>query len=307
MILADVEVVAVERVSPTFVRVELGGAALADFGVDGPLYDQRIKLIFPTVGGALPSLSTGPSWYADWLALPAHERGHMRTYTIREVRGSGPDTRLVVDLVLHLAPGRTGPGSAWAARARRGDRVVVVAPHRDTAYGGIEFAPGDAPELLLVADETAVPALCGILRDLAPDARGTAFAEVPGPGDVLPVSRPAGVRLVWLAREGAQRGLRQVDAVRRHLGLPPAPGLVEDRLVGPDVWETPTHSAGGEAPADACADTADPRGRAGLYAWIAGESRVVTTLRRALVGEAGLARSQVAFMGYWRDGIAMRS
>jgi NADPH-dependent ferric siderophore reductase len=45
MLLDEVEAVRVERLSPSFVRVEFGGACLADFGVDGPLYDQRIKLI----------------------------------------------------------------------------------------------------------------------------------------------------------------------------------------------------------------------------------------------------------------------
>jgi NADPH-dependent ferric siderophore reductase len=34
---------------------------------------------------------------------------------------------------------------------------------------------------------------------------------------------------------------------------------------------------------------------------------MVRALRRALVGELGLARAQVAFMGYWREGVAMRS
>lgn len=50
-------------------------------------------------------------------------------------------------------------------------------------------------------------------------------------------------------------------------------------------------------------------GREGLdrcYAWIAGESKVVTGLRRHLVTELGMDRSQVAFMGYWREGVAMR-
>lgn len=53
-----------------------------------------------------------------------------------------------------------------------------------------------------------------------------------------------------------------------------------------------------------------PFGEAGgadhLYAWIAGESRMVTTLRRALVSEVGVHRAQVAFMGYWRRGVAMK-
>ena len=44
-----------------------------------------------------------------------------------------------------------------------------------------------------------------------------------------------------------------------------------------------------------------------LYAWIAGESGVVTGLRRVLVKDLGVDRRQVAFMGYWRRGVAMRS
>ncbi|MDP3892553.1 SIP domain-containing protein, partial [Nocardioides sp.] len=45
----------------------------------------------------------------------------------------------------------------------------------------------------------------------------------------------------------------------------------------------------------------------GLYAWIAGEAGVVTGLRRHLVKELGIDRHQVAFMGYWRQGVAMAS
>jgi NADPH-dependent ferric siderophore reductase len=48
-------------------------------------------------------------------------------------------------------------------------------------------------------------------------------------------------------------------------------------------------------------------GVGGTYAWIAGESTVVTGLRRHLVNELGLDRGRVAFMGYWRRGVAMRS
>ncbi|RYE76509.1 MAG: siderophore-interacting protein, partial [Myxococcales bacterium] len=44
-----------------------------------------------------------------------------------------------------------------------------------------------------------------------------------------------------------------------------------------------------------------------LFAFIAGESAMVTNLRRALVKEVGVDRSQVAFMGYWRRGVAMKS
>ncbi len=79
---------------------------------------------------------------------------------------------------------------------------------------------------------------------------------------------------------------------------------VPDEEVDPDLWETPAYSSSGED-VEAPVRTIDRF--AGLYAWIAGESKVVTGLRRHLVNELGIERGQVAFMGYWRRGVAMRS
>ena len=75
--------------------------------------------------------------------------------------------------------------------------------------------------------------------------------------------------------------------------------------VDPDLWETPIYSSSGEDVADEGSVAAGRR--ADLYAWIAGESKVVTGLRRHLVRDLGIDRRQVAFMGYWRRGVAMRS
>ena len=143
MLFSEVEVVSVERLSPTFVRVELGSPELADFGVDGDRYDQRIKLILPdpATGGITSTEGADESWFATWLERPAEERGHMRTYTIRDVRGSGESTTLVVDIVLHVEGDLVGPGSTWASRAAVGDRIVLLAPRRGFPYGGIEFTP----------------------------------------------------------------------------------------------------------------------------------------------------------------------
>lgn len=41
-----------------------------------------------------------------------------------------------------------------------------------------------------------------------------------------------------------------------------------------------------------------------FYAWLAGESATVKTMRRTLVSDHGLDRRKVAFMGYWRQGRA---
>jgi NADPH-dependent ferric siderophore reductase len=305
MILDEVEVVAVERLSPTYVRVELGSPVLADFGVDGPLYDQRIKLVFPNDAGTLPSFEgADESWFAAWLEIPASARGHMRTYTVREVRGTGVDTRLVVDLALHLDDGATGPGSAWASRASVGDRLVLVGPRKGQPFGGIEFVPGTARLLMMAADETAVPAVCSILEDLPSAACGVAFLEVPDPADVQDVDHPVGVEVLWLPRGEHPLGARLHAAVLDYLGTGSVP-LVEPEDVDPDLWETPDYSSSGEE-VGSVGSGAEER-YADLYAWIAGESGVVTALRRHLVKELGMDRRQVAFMGYWRRGVAMRS
>jgi NADPH-dependent ferric siderophore reductase len=297
-ILARVSVRSVERLSPSFARIELIGEDLADFGNDGPSLDQRIKLLFPAVPGVLPELLT-EDWYAEWLALPDDERPRMRTYTIRSLEGEGIEKRLYVDFVLH--PGAHGPGSDWAAAAEPGDEIMVVGPKVGEAYGGIEWLPGDATRLLLVGDETAVPAIVSILESLPADATGSAFLEVPVAGDVQEVAAPEGLTVSWLPREGAPVGGPALAAVGGLLGFEATPEDVTSvEVEDPDLWETPVYSSSGEE----VTDTA--KGEDGRYAWIAGESRMVTALRRHLVNELEMPRKQVAFMGYWREGVSMK-
>jgi NADPH-dependent ferric siderophore reductase len=305
MLLEELEVTRVERLSPSFVRVEFGSPALADLGVEGPFYDQRIKLVFPNAAGRLPSFEgADDSWFETWLDIPEEERGAMRTYTIREVRGTGADTRLVVDFVVHADGEESGPGGDWGASAAVGQRVMTMAPLRGVEFGGIEFAPGTAKRLLLVADETAVPAVAAVLECLPRTARGAVFLEVPVADDVLELRAPDGVAVHWLPRDGAPRAEAIHAAVLEHLGEEPATPVL-DGEVDPDLWETPTYSSSGEDVDRAVRvvghDFDD------LYAWIAGESSMVTGLRRALVKDLGIDRHQVAFMGYWRVGVSMRS
>ena len=147
----------------------------------------------------------------------------MRTYTVRALRGTGADTRLVVDFVLHGEGDESGPGGDWGAHAEVGQRVITMAPRRGVPFGGIEFAPGTAKRLLLVGDETAVPAVAAVLECLPPTARGAVFLEVPVAADVLPLDCPSGVEVHWLPRDGAPRERR---AAR---GRPRAPRRGADR------------------------------------------------------------------------------
>jgi len=287
MMLARVAVQSVTRLSPSFVRLVLGGPELAGCGVAGPVLDQRIKLLLPGPAG-LPQLRP-ESWWADFQALPEDERGAVRTYTLRAITA---EDELVVDVVLH--PGACGPGATWAASAAHGDEVLVLVPSRDAPPSGIEWAPGRADRLLIVADETGVPAACSILESLPPESRGAAFLEVPLPEDVQEVVAPPGVDVRWLPRAGRPVGRLVTTAVVEHLGGGAVPEVDEVEL----LWETPTYSSSGETTADLPAE--------GAYAWIAGEAGMVTGLRRHLVGEIGMPRQQVAFMGYWREGVAMR-
>ena len=103
-----------------------------------------------------------------------------------------------------------------------------------------------------------------------------------------------------------------MQEVRRHLGLPPStefealPELPSDLDI--DVWETPRYSAAGEdLERRSCRRRSLGHDWDDTYAWIAGESWLVKALRRSLVTELGLERAQVAFMGYWREGVAMKS
>ena len=312
-VIARASVVAVERVSPTFARITFGGDALFDFGTPGAVLDQRLKLIFPAPGRPLPVIPEG-DWYQAWLAVPDEERGSMRTYSIRDLDVDAEGTRLVIDFVLHLEPGLTGPAATWASTAAVGDELLVIGPRRGReGGGGIEYSPGDAREILLAGDETAAPAIARILEDVDRDAVGVAFIEVPEAADALPISAPPGIEVRWLPRGARAHGEALIPAVLGFLGADDRPDadrpiteqpssdqpstaeLAADAL----LWETPVYSGLGETLPTA-ATTAD------RYYWIAGESGVVTTLRRHLVRDLGIDRAQVAFMGYWRHGVAMK-
>ena len=289
----------VEDLSSTFRRITFSGQELQDLATDGPFYDQRIKLILPNTAGALPDIPDSEDWYQQWLALPDHERGIMRTYSIRDLFRQDDTTRLTVDFVLHFADnGSTGPAAAWAAEAEVGSELLLVAPRHGQPQSGIEFAPGDADEVVLLGDESAAPAIARIVEDLKATTaapRVCAYIEVPESADRLTIDAPSDAKLTWLPRGAASAGEPLADALGWHVELDASDESSDDLL-----WETPVFSASGEELTEAAAP------QSGTYYWIAGESGVIKRLRRFLVREVGVDRAQVAFMGYWRHGVAMR-
>lgn len=299
-VVARATVSRVERPCPTFARVTFRGDELSEFGTPGKTFDQRIKVLFPPVRGNLPRLAA-ENWYGEWQELAEPDRGALRTYSIRDLRRDTAGTEVVVDFVLHAVPGHTGPASQWASAAAPGDEVLLVGPRSGRFDGGgIEFEPGAASLVLLAGDETAAPAIARILEDASPDLVGEAFIELPRKADRLAVNAPEGVQVHWLGREGAAQGSGLVPSVLRSLGMREVVSSgTSTEFEAELVWETPGFSALGEP-----LDKASAAGE--RYYWIAGESRVVTRLRRHLVRDLGVHRSQVAFMGYWREGVAMK-
>ena len=171
----------------------------------------------------------------------------MRTYSIRELLVDEARTRLVIDFVLHIAPGASGPASRWANAAQLGDELLILGPRRSRGdWGGIEFRPGDARTVLLAGDETAAPAIARILEDAGREMRGVAFIEVPEGGDILPIGAPAGVEVRWLARGARAHGEALIPAVLEYLGGAPAEVSIVDVDTEDPLWETPQFSGLGE-------------------------------------------------------------
>lgn len=302
----------VRKLTPSLTRITFSGPDLQYVATEG--LDQRIKVVFPLDGlgfSHFGMLETPPlpvsEWYGQWRTLDNDRRNPMRTYTLRNPK---PEAQQVdIDFVLH---GDAGPASAWALGAKPGDEIVIFGPDgRATDRGGIEWRPGNAREVLLAGDETAWPAICAIVESLPAGITGHAFIEVPHPSDAVEVPTDSDVTVSWLARGDARRGELLDTAVRAwaadHVeklavsaasaasaASEAAPTFVDDTPTTDDiVWTAP----------DLDADMATSSDTS-LYTWLAGESKVITTLRRHLVRDAGFDRNRVAFMGYWREGRA---
>ncbi|GAA2675882.1 siderophore-interacting protein [Actinoplanes palleronii] len=256
------EVTGQRRVSPTVVRVTLGGDGLERFTPLG--FDQWFRLFLPREGQETLRLPTRTSslWYAQYLATPKAKRPWVRNYTVRAFA----DGRLDVDFVIHTdADGRCGPATAFALNAKPGDQVGLL--DQGTSYHPRSGNPRTEPDwTLLVADETGLPAVAGICGSLPADARGLAIVEIPVAADAQEFAVPAGVTVRWVARDEAGA----------------------------------EHAVPGGLALSALRDSTLPDGAG--YAYLVGESALATGARRFLIEERGFTKHQVDFVGYWRHG-----
>ena len=321
MLAFELTVAARRSLGPNLVRFTFASPDLEHFGTGSHPLDLRVKLIIPgpqpsadhfaeVRPGALLDPTTHAEWYRTWLQIDPADRGWMRTYTVREQRAAGhpgnvsEHPEIDIDVVLHLDPVEVpgqGVAARWARDAQVGDTISLLGPNRHLVgpeYGGIEFRPGTARTVLLVGDETALPAVGSILEALPASLSGHALLEVPEAADAQQLLTRSGVQVTWLSREGRPHG-ELLDAAVRDLMGQSAQAFRDAEADAPDaaqreeledvdvdetiLWETTT-------------------GHGTFYAWLAGEAGVIKALRRHLVTELGLDRKQVSFMGYWRTG-----
>lgn len=250
---ALLEVVRREQVTPHMVRVTVAGDDLAAFPDRGFDHWFRLFLPRPEADEALGRLPRKVDILGTlkFMRIPEGSRPVMRCYTVRELRRE--QRELDIDFVVH---GDEGVAAPWARSAEPGDRLAII--DQGTGYDlrdGIE-------DHLLVADETGLPAVLGILRSLPRHHRGVAYVEIPDAADAQPHDAPEGCEVRWVVRErGAKPGTTVLDVVRSS-PLPASP----------------------------------------FTAYLVGEQALPTTLRRWLVQEHHVPKDRIAFVGYWREG-----
>jgi NADPH-dependent ferric siderophore reductase len=194
-------VLTTERLTPSLVRVVLGGDGLAGFTmVDAT--DAYVNLAF-----APASASYGDRFDpAEVRATrPRDEWPARRRYTVR--RWDEDRRELTVDFVVHGDQGVAGP---WASAAAPGDVLVLEGP------GGGYRPDASADWHLLVGDESALPAIAASLEAMPADALAVVRLACDGPAHELDLPSDATVDVEWLHRAGTARDVHLLlDSVQR--------------------------------------------------------------------------------------------
>ena len=138
------------------------------------------------------------------------------------------------------------------------------------------WTPGTADDFLIIADETALPAVANIVPTLPATARGRLVIEVAEAGDVRLLDIPQRMTVEWRVRADGHSAL---DDLPRTTLLPCCAEETADDCTA-KLWD---EGLGRER-----------------YAWVAGECGWVRSIRRAL--RASYSREETSVMGYWRRG-----
>lgn len=167
-------VIRTEKVSPSLVRVVLGGDRFDAFQPND-FTDAYVKLLFDEEGHPLLR------------EVAEGEKPTTRTYTVRHV--DSVNQELWLDVALHDS---SGIAVSWALTAKPGSQIQVRGP-------GGAWAPTPGAWHLLIGDESALPAIAAGIDALDADAHGVAIIDSQNP---IELGEPDGIQVRWLDTVG---------------------------------------------------------------------------------------------------------
>ncbi|MFE9461298.1 SIP domain-containing protein [Streptomyces californicus] len=253
IVLRELTVLRVADVTPGMRRVTLGGEQLRAFhrdGLDLPAlrsegFDDHVKFFFAD-GDAPPVL---PGQNVSSLEWPTDGRPLAKDYT--PVRYDPVAGEIDFDFVRHDG----GVASTWAQAVRPGEVTWIAGPKMSHGH------PEGVDWLLVIGDETALPAIGRWLAEMPAGTRARVFIEVGEESHRQELPTAADATVTWLTRDGAPAGTTD---------------LLE-RAVRSMEW----------LPGD-------------VYVWAAGEAVSLKGIRRHLSTERGVPRERTHITGYWR-------
>ena len=174
-----------EELTPSLVRIVLGGEGLSGF--EAPVEtDAYVNLAIAPDGAAYGPVFD-PAEVRE--SQPKDMQPARRRYTVR--RWDAESGELTLDFVVH---GDVGAAGRWAASAEVGDVLVLEGP-------GAGYRPdSSAAWHLMVGDESALPAIAASLEVLDPSATAVVRLECDGPDHQVPLLSPARLDLAWVHR-----------------------------------------------------------------------------------------------------------
>lgn len=182
--LHEVTVAGFEDITPHMRRVRFACADVTPF-MGG---EMHVRALLPPRGRQ----PVWPSYRQDGrLAWPSGEDELVvRAYTIRAVDAERGE--LWIDFLQHPAPGVPTPGADFARDAQVGDVVALIGP-------GAGHLPA-AASILMIGDESALPAIARIAAEVPPGTEIRAIIEVADAAEEQPLSCAGRLDVRWLHR-----------------------------------------------------------------------------------------------------------
>jgi NADPH-dependent ferric siderophore reductase len=235
-------VAAKQELSPRLMRLTVEGDVLRELVVDQAAASVRFVVPWPGTDLELPE------WNGNEFLLADGSRPALRTFTpLRPDRRAG-----TIDLEVVRHP--HGAVSQWAESAAVGDVAAISGPGV-----GYEF-PDGADRLLVLGDETAIPAITQLIEMAPPSLALDIHVEVVADDAVLDLATRPGDSAEWYTTaEGQNPGGRIAAVIEAMDALP--------------------H---------------------GAHVWAAGEASAVQRIRNHLFKTLGVDRSRATVRGYWK-------